>query len=513
LALRVVAASLPGVIAASIAAITVAVIAAQGAVEEFKASIRTALDDIDRAKGRLDGSTDSLRELAQALESMPILGGALGLSFRLLAVDAELADEALTDMVATVDEGEVKLKGWARLFGRGIGINKFIDDIDAANAKLAEMRAVEDSRGDFIGRTESFGGGIDAVQESAADDLTLARLRGVDAVREAEEQAARDRLSQLDEQRDAYRKQISDQLGELAKQSQQEDANFRQIRLARSALTAELNAQEQKYAEARRQTERDLARLIQERVAQAQRLADLETRRARASAQAAEREAAGDRFGAEAIRMEQRKQEAISQAIENGQQQNVRYIERAYRARLEVMRDAHQQELQAEQRQQQRRLMLMQQAMRREQQMRADRLSSVEGQIRVGNLELEGRDFDAQRQGVREEFRQQIEEAIRSGDRELLLKLQELRRIRLEQIDELERQANDRAAQDKLREQEDVMREMRRRADTSARQIDTANFAAGQSSDPKAEEKAIEKNTGKTNELLREYLTAGARAG
>jgi len=270
LALRGVAvagASSLAVLPAAIAAVTVAAIAAKGAVEEFKASVRTAFDDIDRAKDRLDGSTDSLRELAQALESMPILGGALGTSFRLLAGDAELADEALTNMVATVDEGEVKLKGWARLFGRGIGLNQFIDDIDAANAKLAEMRAVEESRGDFVGRTQSFGEGVDAIQGSAADDLAVARLRGVDAVREAEEQAARDRLRQLDAERDAYRAKISDQLGLLAEQSQQEDANFRQIRLARSALTAELNAQEQKFAEARRQTERDLTRLVQERVA------------------------------------------------------------------------------------------------------------------------------------------------------------------------------------------------------------------------------------------------------
>jgi len=225
-------------------------------------------------------------------------------------------------------------------------------------------------------------------------------------------------------------------------------------------------------------------------------------RRARSSALAAEREAAGDTFGAEAVRLEQRQQEAIAQAIESGQRQNVRFIERAYRARLDILRQMHQEELQAERQQQARKQMLMDRAMRRERLARADRLAGVEGQIAVGNLELEGRDFDAQRRGVREEFRQQIEEAIRSGDRDLLLKLQELRRIRLEQIDQLEEQAKARDRDRELRDKEDQLNELRRRADVSARQIDAANFSAGQQIDDKEEEKkmnktltAIEKNT------------------
>jgi hypothetical protein len=451
----VAAAASAAAVAGAIGIVAVAGLIA-GKIVEIGDRAEAAVREIARTTKALDGSRQSAEEMIDAYEQLPIIGGLAAQVMAQFSGNAEAADRKLMSLVGTIEDGEVKLKGWASLLGRLTGDTQAIE---AINDRLREMNSLLDLRN----RLAAAGGGraeaLQGITEADSDAAATAGLEGVDLVRKQNEIAFRERMQQFDALKMELNRQTTAELNALQARQDAEEISAKQYRIQRAAIIQNLRAGEESIAEARRESERDLARAGDQRIADAKELVRLEkeradaatqaeTQRTAAMARAEEMRAAGDDFGAEAVEIEQRRIEAVRQAREAGNEQAVRDLNRYYDALLVQLGQRQQQELDQTRQAEQKRLMTLREAAdraadirRREAEQardianrRADDLLSIESQIVQEKLRQAGRDAEAEQERIEDSFGRRIRQAIDNGDQELADLLRRLRDVELEGI-------------------------------------------------------------------------------
>ena len=502
-------AALVGLVVGGVLLVGNAIDAVVGTVDRARRAIG---ESIEAAKN-LDGTTGRVLELAQALEKIPVVGRSAGFAFRVFSGDAEVADAALIGLIGTVEDGEVKLGGFARFLARGVGLGHMVRDIDRVNEKLREFNSLNAMSAERAQRTAASGQAFGAITESSSDDARLAGLEGVERVRAMNAIAHREAMQQLDDQKRGHLDALEQRMRFIREQRDAEEISAgiaRQLLERGAHERAQLEAD---HAATVKQVNRDMKIAGDERIRQAERLVQIENRRLAAAARSSEMAAGGDTLGSQLVMIEHRRQEAIRAALESGHRQQLNSIQRFFNAQERLARDAAQQAADAERDRQQRRLRTMQEAMQREREMRQrdrerqaeraeDLTLSAQAELAAVNFRNQGQDFDAQRVEMEDRFRQRIDEAVKTTDKELLDTLFELRDARRQQIDILENES-------KMREQEELMRSG---SIATARQVDAAlTFLGGNGGgDPKKEEKEMVDEQKRTNELLEEGQVARA---
>ena len=505
--------------AALVAAAVAAVLAYGLLVDQFRQGVR-GIRSMAEAYREMDGSTGRAREFAEALEKIPLAGRAASFAFRVFGGDAILADEALTNMVATVEDGEVKVGILGRavnglVYAATLGFVDIVGDIEEANEAMRKFN----SEMAIASSYHSFGGPqgerTDAFVVSASREAELAGLQGIQRIRVENRIRHEEAMAYFDgemAQANDHHAMVMRHIKERQDAGEIEEAQARRERMIGTNQNVQRLADlEDKRAEASKHLTSLARQRIRVHIQEEQAIrhaARAETRRMDTLARAMEMRAAGNTLGADLVEIEQRKQDAITRALEDGQRQRVSIIRRHFDALAIMTRDAHQADIDAERDQQRQKQMLMMQAQQREALQRGDSIAGLRAQVEATRLRTSGQDFEAQRVMIEEEMRQRIEEAIRAGDREMLEVLQDLRRTRLRQVDQLEREQ-------KLREAEQADRDRlnasRSDVEATARQIDTARERLGGFGDPKREEKQMVEQQKKTNRLLKQ--NGGARAG
>lgn len=448
-------------------------------------------DTVAAARG-LDGTTGSVLELAQALERIPIVGGAAGTAFRVFSGDAEVSDRALMSLVASVEDGEVKIGRFKRFLAGGVGLGSLVRDIDKANEKLQEFNRLNEQAAGRGQRTATSGAGFDSATESSGDAARLSGLQGVERIRAENEISHREAMRQIDEQKQAHLSALDAEMRKIQRQRDAEEIDASEARTQLQRFASERQQLEKHYGETVAESSKNLKAAGEARIQQEIKLAAAQDRRLAATAQAATLEAAGNTLGAQMVMIAYREQEAITAAQESGQDHRIASIRQYYAAQRQIAQDAANQQAQAEGEAQQRRIMQMEDALDRERQIEqrrrqsvAERTEDVQSDIRAQTLRSQGDEFGARREEILGGFRSQIEDAIQSGDMAFLKALQELRDLRLEALKAEEREFD---MQEAERAARDAERNMRSGSNAQARQVDTAlGFLTG--GDDKREEK------------------------
>ena len=474
-----------------------------GMVLEVAARAERAMRNIGKAARELDGSTQRTRELADALREIPIVGRLAATAFSVFSGNAVVADEALTGLVATVEDGQVKIGFFSRMLGRTFGANGVINDIDAINEKLAEMNAELGQAAQFQGFAGPQAGRLDASSLAAGRANELEGLGGTDRVRAENRIRHEEAVKFTEDERIALNAKTAAMFAGIRAQEQAEEITAKQARRMREVVSKS-SADAGELINAREvETQKELAELGSKRLDAAQKLASTERNRVASIARAAEMEAGGDRLGAELEMLKLRRREALGE-LDAGQHDQLNSINRYYAARESLARDANQRELDAERDQQQRKQEVLDRALQRQRLRdategvsRAQRLASLGTDARANEQQLQGRDFDAQRTRTREGFDADLINAQLSGDGELVKALERSRDVQLLLIDQSERESI-------LREAEKASRDLEKAVSTrgpEARQIDAARELAGGAGGKSPELQQAERQTKSLEEI------------
>lgn len=452
---------------------------------------RRQVGEVISAIGRLDGSTQKVRELADELSRLPIIGRLASNVYKVFSGDVGVAQEAVQSWVASVKDGQVELNFFGRTARNAVWVATlgFVDlgeQIDESNRKLREMEANMRIVASFNKLGASQGGQRFDREQGLDRSNELAGLDGVARIRAEQRHAHEDLMSFYDQQRREINIKQAEELAGIQKLRDEDEIGEREAQRQRDVVTQQTLIATRQLTQSRRRVESELTEQTKQRVdlfreeqRQIKEAESAESRRLEVMARSMQMRVSGDTLGAELVELEHRRQEAINQAVEQGHQKNLHAIRVYYDSRIEMAKAMHRRELRADREADDARV--------RSVAARDSRIESVRASTQADQLRMQGRDFDAQRVQARESVRQPIEDAIRTGDRELLAALQQQRTVRLAQIDQDERQKAMRDAEDAQRQRE---RELQGLQNATARQIDTSNYNfGGDGRDPKREEK------------------------
>lgn len=435
-----------------------------------------AAEDMLEAFGRMDGSQQRAIEFAEALERIPVIGRAMANIFLLNSDAAGQADRALASVVATIEDGrvEVGLMGRAinglinittpgiiaRLLGFDIDI---VGDIREVNAELERMQQLMEVRGQSIAIAQSVMPGSDAAARSAQRDAALAAAEGVERVRlqeqfrhddamrafDAEQRKVREGLNAQIEairERGGSARRVQEQIDQALHDARATEAAIEKNRLA-AAANLERAAQTRIHLAEQEQAKQEQIKQIEaERAAAAK--ADAQER-LRAATAAANAEAGGDSFGAQRIGNEAQRQQALRDAVREGNEDRIDLINAFYDAQAALV-DRRERE-----------------QMDRDEQLARDRAAArIDAQERLraataaAQVAMGGDEAGADRIRNEAQRQQALREAMRSGQREQLDLINAFYDTQEELIDRRERERREQQESDQLQTNERLRSEI-----------------------------------------------------
>lgn len=167
-------------IALAVSGVAIKLVEAAKSAKDFGAELIGSLRD-------LDGSTASIEKLAGNLDKLPIAGRLAGFAMRTLGGTAETSARAWMSLAATVEDGEVKLRGWARAASHFVPFaNGMRKEIDALNESMAETKRRTEDLKTLANDIGNIGDSAAGMSQSAARDRILSELDGVDRLAAAE---------------------------------------------------------------------------------------------------------------------------------------------------------------------------------------------------------------------------------------------------------------------------------------------------------------------------------------
>lgn len=448
--------SLLGVATGGIAALTLGV----GALVDGTRRVGDSVHEAVEAFRGLDGSKEKAMAVADALGRIAVVGGAARQVFLMMNRDTGLQDEAWTSLVATIEDGQVKLRWYARalnalahldsgIIANALGIppeaerENFGRDIDRINAKMRQLRALMGVQAAGRGHEGMVGDRAGGIAQSAERAAELAGLEGVERVRVEERHRFEDAMQLLETLQNETNDFYSQQRAQIEATAKAEGASYAemQARLAESQRSAEraggviqrarvMAAQmlgvvaDENIGKARQeQAEQEKLTRLQERRAQAA----LQSQREGliADAAAAKLRASGEEFAAQEVELEAARQRALRNLMVEGNDELVALTQQKY-DRLGALIEAREKEQLARQKELE----------EKKAEAVLDANARLRSQILQRRLEQAGREIEAQEEAIRQRFQEQIEQMERDGNRvgaNLAAKLRDLEIASLEQ--------------------------------------------------------------------------------
>lgn len=428
--------------------------------------------ELFEAHRAMDGSKERAREFADELERIPVLGGLISTSFRIFSKDAQQSDEALAGLVTVIEDGEVKTRAWANagaylIRGLSLGFVDLRKGIDEANEAMGRMQTVNDFRSMGAGFNASLFAASDQAEQTAARDAELAQLEGVDRVRAAERHRMEDLLRGFQLAQRAAQQNHSERMQQLREQQKSGDLSEKQYNNAAAILNADLNRQIGDLMAAQARSQASLAAASDARIAAAaeelritQEMAEAERQREEARREAdmarleavtraAELRAIGEDLEAQRVEIEQRTQEAIAQAMADGNEQAAELERRRGEALLQIVENAAARRAEAERRAEEARMQAMEEARAREveaarraqEQITAENIRQFDtrerlrSQILQERLRQQGRDLEAERERIESDAYLDIQRFLDEGHEEAARLRETLRDLQLAGLD------------------------------------------------------------------------------
>lgn len=432
-------------VVALVAAITAGVVALNFALSEGSRQIGRFGSDLIGAINAMDGTANSVREVAEQLERIPLVGGLAGAAFRIFSGNAEVADEALFNLVATVEDGEVKLNTMTRLL-LGIGqamefsatrggtqfINRYLNAIDDANERTRQFAREIQTLGAVGRETAVVFATLDSVGTSADRAAALQGASDPERVRLMGQFRAEDENGKIDAAIRQARQGLSAEVSRLQTQRDEGEIGSGEFSALRGAAMARFNtalqqaeAQRQSTIETIRQTAEAEAQAAQQNIDAIQRQqqvrSDAAAERMQLEAQAQRQENEGNDFEAQRLRLRAQQQEAIAVAAINGATSDqVDALGQLYAARYRAIETAEAEEKR-----------LIEQEEQEKAQARLQDAEDVRSRIREERLRQGGDDIGADEEAIRRRFQRQIDEAEAAGNAQQAALLRQFRDLQI----------------------------------------------------------------------------------
>lgn len=399
-------------------------------------TIKFAREMVDSYRA-MDGSKERAREFAAELERIPVLGSAISTTFRIFSKDAQQSEESLAGIATVVEDGQVKTRAWASLGsllvkGLTLGFVDLRKGINEANEAMSRLQFQNNVRAGGQEFESDLFQQTDAIERNAAREAELSRLEGVERVRAAERHRMEDLVRGYELARRAAQGNHIERLRQLQEQRDAGDISEKQFNTASAIIAADANRQIDNLMKSQAASQADLAASSEARVAAATeelRLAEetaaAEARRSQARrdadnaqlealTRATELRSIGEDLEAQRVEIEHRTQQAIADAMADGNDIAADLERRRGDALLQIVENAAAERAAAEQRAEESRRLAMEQAQDREiesarrarEQMydesarQLDTRERLRSQILQERLRQQGRDIEAERERI-----------------------------------------------------------------------------------------------------------------
>lgn len=426
-----------------------------GLIMEKALQAERGMERLTDAADRLDGSRERVREFADVLARVPLLGRLAATAFLALNGETEAAQESYARMVATIEDGEVKVGMLGRAvnglvnaiphvgFARMLGFDTdFVAGIEKANEKIREMNALMAVQKNTVTIDRQVVGEAEGFSRGAARDKELVGLEGVERVRALERHRHEDAMRQLDEQERRRNEMHSAQVTGIREAMEAEEISRRAGNTMIAMLEENHRQRVETIQQEREQGERDLNAAMEERVRIAQQEADeqeklarMQERRAEAARQnekgrliggaaSTRLQAAGRDFDAQRVDLIMQRREALRRIEVEGNEDLLAETEQYYDARADLINRREEEQLardkeMAEKRAEAERKTMERERERQEQeefdtQQKNDQLRS---QILQARMRQQGMEVEAQQEAIRQRYQQMIDQMEREGNR------------------------------------------------------------------------------------------------
>jgi hypothetical protein len=403
------------------------------------------IGEIVQAARDLDGSTDSVRHFADQLERIPLLGGAMSKFFQVFSGDAQVAQEAMTSLVAKIEDGTVKvgffgkaMNGLMNFSGtavilRMLGLDTdIVGQINDINREIEKMQRSLDLRSSLAnanaGVIQQSGGMRRGIENEAA----TTGLDGEDLIREEQRQRFDELQRMYDEAESTVNRNVAAEMAAIRAKYDAEEIDIHERNKLLSEASDIQSATIEQLARDRTAAEERINELTQRRIelleeekARAEAATSNQQLRGREDLQAGvEADAArlgGDDFAAQRIELLRAGDRAINDAIQQGRQGELALLNEFYQQRLELIDQAEEKQRQREE-----------EIERKRQERMLDANEDLRSKIREERLRQAGDLVEAQQEAIMRRFQQQIDAMEADGNQAGADLARQLRDLELE---------------------------------------------------------------------------------